>query len=150
MNSKKLKYQKYTNELLNCPPITYKEIEASVFRWVFTECDDNSFIPVLIIDPARQLGDEDKTCEGYALSMFEQEKGAYQKYKKLVKNKPHLKANFGTKIAELQLLMSEGVSSEPEVNNYTHFNFHEYEGTNLPKKIVNIANIFDENGNFKW
>ena len=27
MNSKKLKYQKYTNELLNCPPITYKEIE---------------------------------------------------------------------------------------------------------------------------
>ena len=86
MSSKKLKYQEYTNKISNCPPISYKELDARVFRWVFPECDDSSFTPVLVIDPARQLGDDDKTCEGYALSMFEQEKGAYQKFKKLVKN----------------------------------------------------------------
>lgn len=149
MNSKKFKYQDYISKLFNCPPDVYKEKEMTAFRWVFSECDINSFKPVLIIDPVRQLGDEDKNCEGFALSMFEQEDCAYQKYKKLVRNRPHLKNIFGTMIAEMKISLNDGVCSNPEINNYLHLNFHEYEETDLLKKIVNIVEIFDENGNFK-
>lgn len=149
MNSKKFKYQDYITKFHNCPPIVYNEKGIKAYRWVFSESDNNSFRPVLIIDPARQLGDDDKNCEGFALSMFEQEDSAYQKYKKLVRNRPHLKNNFGTMIAELQISPNDGVCSEPEENNYLHFNFHEYYYTDLSKKIVNIVDIFDENGNFK-
>ena len=148
MNSKKFKYQDNITKFFNCPPNIYTEKEMLAFRWVFSECDNNSFKPVLIIDPVRQLGDEDKNCEGFALSMFENEEGAYEKYKKLVRNNPLLKYNFGTIIAELNLSLKDGVCSEAE-NKYSHFNFHEYDETDLSKKIVNIVDIFDENGNFK-
>lgn len=149
MHSKKFKYQEYLSKFSNCPPIEYCEKSQSVFRWVFVECDKNSFKPVLILEPARQLADDDKSCEGYALSMFEMQEGAYSKYKKLVRNKPQLKKNFGTIIAEINLSIEDGICSNPEVKNYSHFNLHEYEGTDLSKKVVNIIDIFDENGNFK-
>lgn len=148
MHSKKLKYQKYISHFSNCPPLLYQEKEKIAFRWVFSACNEDSFKPVLIIQPARQLGDEDSTCGGYALSLFEEEDGAYQRYKKLVENKPHLKKILGTMIAKLKLDINEGVGSE--AGNYTHFNFHEYEETNLLKKIITIADIFDDDGNFKY
>ena len=149
MHSQKFKYQEYLIKFSNCPPLEYYEKSQNVFRWVFIECDENSFKPVSIIDPVRQLGDDDKSCEGYALSMFEIEEGAYLKYKKLVRNRPQLKNNFGTMIAEINLSIEDGIWSEPEEKNYSHFNLHEYEGTGLSKKIVNITDIFDKNGNFK-
>jgi hypothetical protein len=149
MTSNKYKYQQDVDKLPNCPPTTYKEVGIVAFRWVHAQCGEDSFKPVLIMQPTRQLGDEDKTCEGYALSMFLEEEKAYEKYRKLVAKKTHLKEVFGTMIAALQLSKNEGVGSEPELDNYTHFNFHEYEGSDLLKKITNIENIFDENGNFK-
>lgn len=148
MHSKKFKYQEYLTRFSNCPPVECYEKDQNVFRWVFVECDENSFRPVSIIDPARQLGNDDKSCGGYALSMFEKKEGAYLKYKKIVSNKPQLKNTFGTMIAEISLSTEDGVCSESELKNYTHFNLHEYQGTDLPEKIVNITNIFDINGKF--
>ena len=147
MHSKKFKYQEYTEQLFNCPPDTYKEIDTRAFRWVFPECDANSFKPVALINPTRKFDNDDEKCSGYALSMFEQEEGAYKKYKKFVSNKPDLKNTFGTQIAELQLTINLGVA-EPESKGYTHFNFHEYKESDLSEKIIKIIEIFDENGDF--
>jgi hypothetical protein len=149
MPSNKFKYQEHTDKIINCPPTYYAEKNLVAFRWVFQECDENSFIPVLIIDPKRQLGEEDKKCEGFALSLFEELQGAYQKYKRLVQIRPHLQKSFGNRIAELTITDSDGVCSEPETYNFKHFNIHEYPNANLSKKIVNIVEIFDEYGNFK-
>lgn len=149
MHSKKFKYQKYLDLYPNCPPDSYEEIEDNGFRWIFSN-DNDSFIPVLIINPVRQLGIDEKQCEGYALSMFKHEIGAYERYKKLVKARTKLKEVLGNKIAEINISKLDGIGSEPETNNFTHFNFHEYDGTDLSLKIVNITEIFDRNGNFKW
>lgn len=145
----RFKYQAFTHKFSNCPPKIYEGSNGAAYRWVFTKCDEESFKPVLIMSPTRQFDGDDLTCEGYALSMFEQEQGAFQKYKKLVSKKPLLKEIFGTMIAHLNLSAEEGVCSESEINNYTHFNFHEYEGTDLTKKVVTIVDIFDKNGDFK-
>jgi hypothetical protein len=150
MHSKKFKYQNYIENFANCPPTLYREVNATAFRWVYIEQDEESFKPVLVHEPDRSLGAEDKTCMGYALSMFQSKEKAYQRYKKLVSKKTNLKESFGTEIAELQLSTNDGVSSKPDHDNYTHFSFHEYEGTMLSQKIINTTPIFDENGNFKW
>ncbi len=145
----KFKYQALTHKLVDCPPTIYEGKKGAFYRWVFTECGEESFTPVLIINPQRQFDNDDLTCEGYALSMFEQEQGAFQKYKNLVSKKPQLKKVFGTMIAHLNLSDDEGVCSEYEINNYSHFNFHEHEGTDLTKKVITIVPIFDKNGEFK-
>jgi hypothetical protein len=149
MHSQKMKYQEFLKQFSNCPPSEYKEVEMVAFRWVFENCGEESFIPVLVINPLRKFDSNDMNCEGYALSMFEKEIGAYDRYKKLVHRNPKLQETFGNLIAKINILPTQGKASEPENNNYTHFNFHEYEGTDLTKNIVEIINIFDENGNFK-
>lgn len=151
MHSHILKYQGYISQFADCPPSTYQEIDKVAYRWVESISDTNSFIPVLMINPIRKLENEDDSCKGYALSMFDTKEGAFQKYKNLVKRKPNLKNTFGTKIAELALSKDDGVASEADNNNYTHFSFHEYSAIDLSKKIINIVHefTFDENGNFK-
>ena len=88
-------------------------------------------------------------CMGYALSMFESEKGAFERYKKLVYARPELKETYGTIIAELDISINDGLVSALGQDKYTHFSFHEYEGIALSKKVINIAQIFKENGDFK-
>jgi hypothetical protein len=149
MNLKKLKYQEFIDLYPNCPPNTYKEVTITAFRWAFTECDADSFKPVLVINPKRQLNSDDLKCMGYALSMFETEKGAFERYKKLVHARPILKETYGTVIAELNISINDGLASVLRQDKYTHFSFHEYEGVDLSEKIINIAQIFEENGDFK-
>ena len=149
MHSQKMKYQEYLKQFSNCPPTEYKEVEMVAFRWVFENCGEESFIPILVINPLRKFDDNDMNCKGYGLSMFATEIGAYERYKKQIHKKPKLKETLGSLIAKIKILPIQGIGSEPENNNYTHFTFHEYEGTDLTKNIVDIINIFDENGNFK-
>ena len=149
MSSKKLKYQEFINEYPNCPPKVYKEESIKAFRWVFPECDAESFKPVLVINPKRQLNTNDMKCMGYALSMFETEKGAYERYKKIVHGRPLLRDTYGTFIAELDISIDNGLVSPLGQDKYTHFSFHQYESVDLSKKVVNIVQIFKENGEFK-
>lgn len=149
MLSKKLKYQEFIDLYPNCPPTTYKEVNIKAFRWAFPKCNEGSFKPVLAINPKRELGTDDMKCLGYALSMFESEKGAYDRYKKLVHARPSLKEIYGTVMAELDISMEDGLVSELGQDSYTHFSFHQYEGIDLSKKVVNIVQIFKENGSFK-
>lgn len=149
MSSKKLKYQEFINQYSNCPPSTYKEENITAFRWVFAECDAESFKPVLVINPKRQLNTDDMKCMGYALSMFETEQGAYERYKKMVYARPLLKDTYGTFIAELAISTNDGLVSPLGQDKYTHFSFHQYESVDLSKKVVNIVQIFKENGEFK-
>jgi len=149
MSSKRFKYQEFLDKYKNCPPSSYKEVEMTAFRWIFETCDEESFKPVLILNPKRSLENDDQKCTAFGLSLFENEVQAYQKYKRFVERDFRLKHKIGSYIAEVLISKNEGICSEPERNNYSHFTFHEYENVDLSKKVVNIVEIFNGDGNFK-
>ncbi len=150
MSSKRFKYQEFLDNFDNCPPNNFKEVEIKAYRWVFEECGFESFLPVLIIEPLRKFGKDKLKCTGYAISMFEDKRNACLKYKKLTGNVPKFIEKVGTCIAEINLDTKDGVCSSPEMNNYLHFDLHPYFISELPKKVLSIAIILDENGNISW
>ncbi len=149
MPTKRHKYQDYLNQFLDCPPKYFQEVERKAFRWVFDDCDEESFKPALILNPLRNLVGDTLKCLGYSLSLFNDKESALAKYQSLVKRKASLVESLGNKIAEFDIDKKDGVCSEPELQNFSHFSIHEYEGIDLSKKRINIVEIFDSNGDFK-
>lgn len=149
MISKPFKYQEFLDKFKNCPPSTYKEVEMTAFRWVFETCDEECFKPVLILKPSRTFNSDVLNCTAYALSLFAEKNEALKRYSQFVHKRPKLKDDLGTKITEIEIEKSDGICSEPERNNFSHFIFHEYLKTDLSKKVVNIAEIIQENGNIE-
>jgi len=156
MHSRKLKYHEYLCRYSNCPPDFYKNIDIDSFRWVFREDLLSSFKPLNLIKepPQRMLDDTDSLCKGYGLSFFnsfENCKGRYKSLYKKKRNQSHQDfiLDKGNSIAELKLNKDGGIYGDLNVSN-GHCTFHECKQTDLSKKIVNIVEIFDENGNFKW
>lgn len=155
MHSKKFKYQQYLSLYPNCVPDSYKEMSQDCFRWVFKDKISDSFIPMNLIKepPSRMLDDTDLMCKGFGLSLFDTFTNGHSKFEKLYTRKRGVShEDFinekGDSIARLQMNGSEGVCGDFNSSN-GHFTFHEYEGTDLSSKIVNITEIFDENGKFK-
>jgi hypothetical protein len=155
MQSKKYKYQDSLDLFPNCPPNSYRNIEIECFRWVFKNNISDSFIPMNLIKepPPRMLDDSDLICKGYGLSLFDTFENGRSRYENLYKRKRGIShEDFinekGNSIAMLEMNGSEGVYGDLNTEN-GHFTLHEYEGTDLSSKIVNITEIFDENGNFK-
>jgi len=147
MSSKRFKYQEFLEKFDNCPPENFKEVEIKAFRWVFEECGQESFLPVLIIDPLRKFGNDKLKCSGYAISMFEDKRNACVKYKKLIGSVPKFQEKVGTCIAEINIDIKDGICSTPEMNNYLHFDLHLYFVSDLSKKVLSIAIILDDDGN---
>lgn len=155
MNSNKFKFQSYLNLFPNCPPSSYKNIDIKCFRWVFKDNLSDSFIPMNIIKepPPRMLDDTDLMCKGYGLSLFNTFENGLSRFETLYKRKRGISHDDfvnekGNAIALLEMIENEGVYGDLNAGN-GHFTLHEYEGTDLSLKIVNITEIFDENGNFK-
>ena len=155
MHSKKFKYQEYLDLYPNCPPDSYNEMSQDCFRWVFKDEISDSFIPISLIKepPARMLDHTDLMCKSYGLSLFDTFSNGYSRFEKLyTQRRGVLHEDFinekGDSIARLQINGSEGVCGDFNSSN-GHFTIHEYEGTDLSSKIVNIVEIFDENGKFK-
>lgn len=133
---------------------SYKEMSQDCFRWVFKDKISDSFIPMNLIKepPARILDDSDLLCKGYGLSFFDTFENGCSRFEKLYKQKRGvLHEDFvnekGDCIAELPM-NGAGVCGGFNSSN-GHFTIQEYEGTELSSKIVNITEIFDENGKFK-
>ena len=67
----------------------------TAFRWIFETCDEESFKPILILNPKRSLENDDQKCTAFGLSLFENEVQAYQKYKRLRPQRPFTATMFG-------------------------------------------------------
>ena len=103
--------------------------------------------------PARILDDTDKMCMAYGLSMFDSLKNSIDKYQKeYIKRRQHQREQFiqdkGNFIALLKLSKNDGLADEPNEGNFGHFTFHEYDQTELEKNVLNLYNIFLDNGDF--
>jgi hypothetical protein len=143
MHDMTYKYQLYLENIPDCPPENYSEINKSAFRWLHEEIDnDNNFKPVLLQSPKRALNmNHLNKCKGYGLSLFNTANGAIERYLDIIASKPNLIETFGNSLGEISLTNKDGVGSEPETNNNGHFTFHEYENTDLTKKIIKFAAI---------
>lgn len=155
MNSNKFKFQNYLDLFPNCPPDSYKNIDIQCFRWVFKDNISNSFAPMNLIKgpPLRILDDGDLMCKGYGLSLFDTFENSRSRFENLYKRKRGLShedftGEKGDSVARLHMNGNEGIYGDMNTVN-GHFTFHEYEGTDLSVKIVNITEIFNEDGNFK-
>lgn len=155
MTEKKLKYIQYLEKFKDCPPSDFKEVDRDAYRWTQNPVTTNDFIPVNIIGepPARILDETDKMCMAYGLSMFDSLKNSIIKYQKeYKKRRQHQREQFikdkGNFIAFLKLSKNDGLADEPNEENFGHFTFHEYYKTELEKKVLNLYNIFLDNGEF--
>jgi hypothetical protein len=153
MLSKKLKYLEYLNKYPDCPPQNFKEVSRVSFRWIIAADHPNNFTPLNLGQepPARMLDETDKMCKGYGLSFFDSLDNAFERYKSLYqKKRQHQREQFkedkGTLIGEIKIDKADGIANEPDVYNYGHFTFHEYNDTNLNSKPANITNIFEQDG----
>jgi hypothetical protein len=137
------KYNLHLQNIPDCPPESYSEINKSAFRWLHEDVEnDNNFRPVLLLSPKRALNlNHLNKCKGYGLSFFDTAKGAIDRYLELIASKPNLIEAFGNSLGEIALTIQDGVGSEPETNNNGHFTFHEYENADLMKKIIKFATI---------
>jgi len=157
MHSKKFKYQEYLNKYQNCPPEYYQGINMAAYRWVHNTTHKNDYMPINIINepPQRMLDDTDKMCMGYGLSVFNTQLNALSKYESLYKKKrKHLKKIFiediGNAVAKIKIEREDGIGNKPNLNNFGHFTFHEYENKDLANSIVCKTEIlFDGNGIIK-
>lgn len=155
MTQKKLKHIQFLEKFKDCPSSDFKEVDRDAYRWTQNPITSTDFIPVNIIgvSPARILDDTDKMCMAYGLSMFDSLKNSINKYQKeYIKRRQHQREQFiqdkGNFIALLKLSKNDGLADEPNEGNFGHFTFHEYYQTELEKKVLNLYNIFLDNGDF--
>jgi hypothetical protein len=138
------KYQEYIHAISNCPPSDYQPIEMTAYRFVFEENQEqseNSFLPVMIIKPHRKFNTPQQCCQGYALSLFDTQNHAEQRYNQLRKNRPNISQSLGTHLAKGSIDKTDGIASS--VDQKGHFSLHEYQHTDLSQKfkIINQLEI---------
>jgi hypothetical protein len=153
VHSKKLKYQRYLSAFPDCPPGHFQEVSRLSFRWVFGMENENNFQPLNLKPnpPQRILDETDMMCMGFGLSFYDSLKNAFGRYKSLYqKRRAHQRPQFindkGAFIAAVSLDSHSGIADEPNITNYGHFTFHEYELINLNDKITKLTSIFESDG----
>ena len=102
------------------------------YRYVFSEVNPNNHKPVYIQSPRRVISDMDKNrpnTSGYALSCFEQEDKAIQKYNELKANIRNIARTMGDALCCGTLNDKDGLITQ--ANHETHFDLYEYHGCDL-------------------
>jgi hypothetical protein len=155
MPYKKLKYSDLLSQLKDCPPNDFEVINKNIYRWIHAEINENNFLPLNLIKspPQRIVDDSDLLCMGYGISMFDSLENALERYTKLHRNKRENQKRIfvedkGTMVANLRVTEDDGIANSPHKTNNGHFTFYEYEGTELSDKVVDVYNIFKENGEY--
>lgn len=152
MKKKKLKYKVQLNSFPECPPKTYCNDNMESYRWVSEKPTENDFIPLNLKrePPPRMLDDTDLLCKGYGLSFFDTQLHAFKQYNRLYTKRRKnqrldFKEEYGDSIAKTNLSENDGLIGD--CNTETgHFTFHMYDDSSLCSQVVEILNIFDENG----
>jgi hypothetical protein len=125
------KYQKAfdKHKLTGCPPSGYEPLGTIAFCFVSQALDDpNNFLPALLIQPARvnSVNDLASKCAGFGLSLFQSPQGAKAKFEEMMeKTRGNFSNLVGDHLAGIALNKEDGIGSQPNMDNFSHFTFHE-------------------------
>ena len=96
------------------------------FRYVFSDKPEKNHLPAYIQTPKRAISNADKnkiTTSGYALSCFEDEDKAVNRYDELKSHSPKIKNTIGDALSYGILTESDGLITDANEN--THFDLYE-------------------------
>lgn len=103
------------------------------YRFIFKDKPVMNHIPQYIKKPQRALSAIEKSTastSGYALSCFEQEFKAKERFAALEANIPQIRKTIGDSLSSGTITNSDGLISMADTNS-THFDLYEYCGCDL-------------------
>jgi len=143
INMSEFLYGDNINQLSNCPPECYAEVNVLAYRWIFDNIsDERNFVPRYFSRPPKYnwKNDEEK-CKDLAISLFDSCNNAKSRFNFFFKTMNNKAYQFlGTKIAECFLSHKDGVADICDKDKFGHFNFHPYKNGN---RLQNLK-IVDE------
>lgn len=111
-------------------------IKTEGYRFVFEDINSiNNFLPVFIMKPARVNDQKDfeSKCRGYALSFYDTQKNAINKYESLIKRKKYIYKQMGTHLARGTVDENDGTTDG--IKQGGHFSLFEFIMTDFSKKF---------------
>lgn len=141
MDIMKFKYKTELDYLLSLGltlPDLSEPKDKIAYRFIFKDIPEKNHIPVYIQKPRRALSDIEKskaTTSGYALSCFEEEDKAKEKFQLLASNFHNIKKTIGDSISVGTIVFSDGLISPADINT-THFDLYEFSECNLSNTFV--------------
>lgn len=102
--------------------------DKTAYRFVFKDKPEKNHIPQYIKKPQRALSEIEKstaTTSGYALSCFEQEAKAKERFESLEASIPKIRKTIGDCLSSGTITNSDGLISIADSNS-THFDLYEY------------------------
>lgn len=136
----------YADDIINivppaqCPPANATDTGRTCFRYVFIPMNGESFIPVGKKNPRRMHGkDSEIVCSMLALSMFDTDKQARDRYKFIKKSISNIGKCLGTHLATGTLQDGDGLSTPSQVNG--HFDFHPGKGLVVHSRFAVVGII---------
>lgn len=130
-----LKYQAQIDVLIDKGaklPLLFDPQNKYAYRYVFSTVNPNNHKPVYIQNPQRAISDMDKNrlnTSGYALSCFEQEDKAIQKFNELRANIRNIALTMGNALCSGTLNSRDGLITR--ANHEAHFDLYEYHECDL-------------------
>lgn len=142
---KKFKYQEDMDSITAdgcvCPRDVFAVNQIDSFRFVFDDINHPyNFLPQLKQQPTRfNSKSSSQKCRFLSLSFYSDIINARQQYEALKSNFPNFTKNVGNCIANGVLNSKDGLASEEDI--YTHFDFYEFEDTDLKSKFKIIDQL---------
>lgn len=135
---------------VSCPPEDYNPKNITVFRWVFADIrHKKNFTPRYYLVPSAELEKVDaitdsrkrdsKKCAMLALSFFDSEKAAIERFNFFLKGGKTVYKRFGTHIASCEIGTNDGVNEEP--NDIGHFNHHPAKDHNYEERFKIVSKL---------
>lgn len=135
------KYGKEIGNLVNgglqLPPLYPINNNKLAYRFVFSATSDKNHIPVYKLKPRRVITAAEKnrlTTSGYALSCFDDENKAIEKFNILKGSMRNIALTIGSYLSFGNLDNSDGLITVS--NAESHFDLYEYKGCDLSKKFT--------------
>ncbi|MCR4774086.1 MAG: hypothetical protein K5854_06995 [Prevotella sp.] len=114
-------------------PHLHKPNGIKAFRFAFESKPDKNHLPALIQKPSRRLPDE-ALMSGYALSCFDDETKAVDRYRNLQESFPRISKTIGDSICQGNIGNDDGLVTKVDSNS-GHFDLYEFLECDLNKSF---------------
>jgi hypothetical protein len=130
-----LKYFAQIQKISGCPPHACQGTTCKAYRFAGSKLDSNSFLPIALITPQRNLRGRpvNQCCTGYSLSFFQTLDQLRERAKEGIKNSPNFLKRIGDHFVCMKIAVTDGISTA--VSKDGHFDFFEFVSFDAEKSV---------------